>query len=418
MIDFTSSLYLGLRHPSWAIQPWSQLTTGVPAILGLPGSAHWVAGTLAELQGCDGATLARSTVHAFIDLVPMLASEGSAIFIDAGAYPIARWGVERAACRGIPARSFAHHDAAALQAAVRHRAVAGRRPVVVTNGVCPGCGDLAPLGAYLEAAQAAGGLVIIDDTQALGVLGRGPSAAAPYGWGGGGSLPHAGLRSPRVVVVASLAKGLGAPLAVVSAPGRLVRLFEAWSETRVHCSPPSVADIHAAATAVGVNAWYGDSLRRELWLLVERFRRLTAGLGLRTAESSFPVQTLPFAGRGAAALHRRLLACGIRTVLQAGGCRTGSAVSFVITAAHTPSDIDRAVGVLASCLHDADARPGRRSLRLGGRPPRCPPHLERPVGYAEFARRTLEIAGLLRDRHADGRLGRRAADVPQGHPES
>ena len=350
MIDFTSSLYLGLRHPTWAMEPWSQLTTGAPATLGVPGSAQLVAGSLADLQWCDDATLARSTVHAFIDLVPMLASKGSAIFVDAHAYPIGRWGVERAACRGIPARSFAHHDAAALLASMHHRAVAGRRPLIVTDGVCPGCGNLAPLGAYLEAAHAADGLVVIDDTQALGVLGSDPSAAAPYGRGGGGSLPHAGIRSPRMVVVASLAKGLGAPVAVISGQSRLVRLFEASSETRAHCSPPSIADIHAAAGALHANRRYGDSLRGTLWFLVERFRRLVAGTGLRTTESSFPVQTLFLAGCEASRLHRRLLACGIRTVLHAGGCRTVSAISFVLTAAHTPSDIDRAVGVLARCL--------------------------------------------------------------------
>lgn len=357
MIDFTSSLYLGFRHPSRSLAPWAQLTTGAPATLGVPRMAHWVAGELAYVQGCDDATLARSTVHAFIDLIPMIATEGSAIFIDAGAYPVGRWGVERAACRGIPARSFAHHDPAALRAAMRSRAATGRRPVVVTDGICPGCGDLAPLGAYLESAQACDGLVVVDDTQALGVLGSDPSAAAPYGWGGGGSLAHAGIRSPRVAVVASLAKSLGAPVAVVSGPSRLIRWFENSSETRVHCSPPSLADIHAAARALAMNRRFGDVLRRKLWRLVARFRRSAADAGLPVAGHALPVQTLFLASDEADRIHRCLLAHGIHAVLQAGGCRTGSALSFAITAAHTPADIDRAAGVLATCLQY------RRSLR-------------------------------------------------------
>jgi 8-amino-7-oxononanoate synthase len=348
MIDFTSSLYLGFRHPSRSLAPWAQLTTGAPATLGVPRMAHWVAGELAGLQGCDDATLARSTVHAFIDLIPMIATEGSAVLIDANTYPVGRWGAERAACRGIPARSFAHHDAAAMRAAMRSRAVAGRRPVIVTDSICPGCGGLAPLSDYLEAVQAGDGLVVIDDTQALGVLGRDPAAAAPYGWGGGGSLRHAGIRSSCVVVVASLAKGLGVPVAVVSAPSRLIRLFENSSETRAHCSPPSLADIHAAARALDMNRRFGDGLRRKLWILVARFRRSVADAGLPVAGDAFPVQTLFLAGHEASRLHRCLLAHGIHAVLQAGGCRTGSALSFVITAAHTPADIDWAAGVLAT----------------------------------------------------------------------
>ena len=348
MIGFASSLYLGFRHPYWAMEPWSQLTTGTPATLGLPGPAHVVAGGLADLVWCDRATLARSTVHAFIDLIPMLAGQGSAIFVDAGAYPIGQWGVERAVGRGVPARRFAHHDVAALRASMRDRSVAGRRPLVLTDGVCPGCGDLAPLRSYLEAAQAAGGLLVVDDTQALGVLGRDPSAAAPYGRGGGGSLPFAGLRSQHVVVVASLAKGLGAPIAVVAASRPLVRLFEDSSQTRAHCSPPSAADLHAAAAALRANRYRGDRLRRTLWLRVQRFRRLLAGTGLRTADSSFPVQAVFLAGGEAARLHRHLLGHGIRTVLQARGCRSEAAVVFVITAAHTPSDIDRTADALAA----------------------------------------------------------------------
>ena len=349
MIDFASSLYLGFRHPYWGLEPWTQLTAGTPATLGFPGPAHMVAGGLAGLVGCDEATLARSTVHAFIDLIPMLAGAGSAIFVDAGAYPIGRWGVERAVGRGVPARSFAHHDVAALRASMQDRGMAGRRPLVLTDGVCPGCGDLAPLGAYLEAAQAAGGLLVLDDTQALGVLGCDPSAAAPYGRGGGGSVPHAGLRSPRMVVVASLAKGLGAPVAVIAANGRVIRLFEDSSHTRAHCSPPSAADLHAAAAALRANRRHGDGLRRTLWRRAQRFRRLIAGTGLRTLNSSFPVQAVFLAGGEAARLHRHLLGHGIRTVLQARGCRAEAAVVFVITAAHTPWDIDRAVGVLAAC---------------------------------------------------------------------
>ncbi len=33
MLDFTSALYLGLRHGSRSLAPWDQLTLGTPAAL-------------------------------------------------------------------------------------------------------------------------------------------------------------------------------------------------------------------------------------------------------------------------------------------------------------------------------------------------------------------------------------------------
>ena len=43
-------------------------------------------------------------------------------------------------------------------------------------------------------------------------------------------------------------------------------------ETRVHCSPPSVANIRAAAHALELNRTCGDALRLRLAGLVGRFR--------------------------------------------------------------------------------------------------------------------------------------------------
>src|SRR5262245_51588111 len=115
MLDFTSALYLGMRHGSRSLEPWDQLTTGRPAALVSPPGARQVSQALAVLQGCESGTLATSTLHLFWDLFGMLAGERVAIYPDAGIYPISQWGVERAAARGAPVRKFPHHDAEALR---------------------------------------------------------------------------------------------------------------------------------------------------------------------------------------------------------------------------------------------------------------------------------------------------------------
>src|SRR5262245_16301008 len=230
------------------------MTAGVPSALAEPPISAALERDLAELTGTQRALLARSTLHAFCDLFGSLAGETSSIHIDAGAYPIARWGAERAAAKGVPVRTFAHSDPEALNRQLR--AAGGRYPLlplVVADGLCPGCGGAAPAAEYLEILRPHGGRLVLDDTQALGIVGRSPSPCAPYGRGGGGTLQQAGIADPGVLLVGSLAKGFGAPLAMVGGCRAMIARLKTEGETRVHCSPPSFADLHAAERALRLN---------------------------------------------------------------------------------------------------------------------------------------------------------------------
>ena len=370
MLDFTSSLYLGLCHPSCSLRPWSRLTTGRPAALAPPPNAREVAQVIAALQGCERGTLGTSTLHLFWDLFGILAAQRVAIYVDAGAYPIARWGVERAAGRGVPVNTFAHHDPGALQRFLRRDAWRPLRPLVVTDGFCPGCGTSAPIAAYLDQVRDFGGCLILDDTQALGVFGHSPGFDAPYGRGGGGMLPWSHIGGPDVLVVSSLAKAFAAPVAILSGNKAAVDRFESNSETRMHCSPPSIAAIRAAEHALAVNRDHGDALRLRLATLVSRFRRRTAQAGLCFSGGLFPVQTLaPLPGIDPAALHQRLLDLGIRTVLHRARNGHGARISFLIMARHGPEAIDSAVDALAFGNSFADWQPRRGSTanRVGGK---------------------------------------------------
>ena len=349
MLDFTSALYLGLQHPSRSLRSWRQFTTGAPAALVAPAEARQIAQALAGLMGCEAATLAASTLHLAWDLFGLLAQKPITIFMDKGAYPITRWGVQRASMRGAAVRVFRHHDAAALG---RELAAAprGRAPVIATDGFCPGCGRVAPLGEYLALARRQGGLLVADDTQALGILGRSPSARMPYGHGGGGALPWCGIGGPEALVFSSLAKGFGVPLAVLAGSRARVCEFEERSLTRVHCSPPSIAVLRAAEQAVLMNRREGDARRARLLERVRRFRRGLSGAGVGPGRGLFPVQTVGSAkGIPAPALHRRLAERGIRTVLHRGE-EGGPRVSFLIHAGHTPEEIDAAVSALGAAF--------------------------------------------------------------------
>src|SRR5260221_1007743 len=145
VLDFTSALYLGLQHPSASLASWDAFTLGRPAALAEPPDAETVAGELASLQGSEAATLLPSTLHLFWDLFRVLDGGQVGILCDAGLYPIARWGAERALGLGMPVRTFAHHDVGALAQAIDRMARAKLRPIVVTDGYCPGSGAPAPI---------------------------------------------------------------------------------------------------------------------------------------------------------------------------------------------------------------------------------------------------------------------------------
>jgi 8-amino-7-oxononanoate synthase len=353
-VDFTSALYLGMEHPSRGLPGWDQLTLGKPAALeSTPGGAQTEEG-LARLIGCERASMASSTLHLFWDLFTVLARRDVNIFLDEDSYPILRWGVERAACSGTTVRGFRKHDPNALWSEIK--SAEPKPAIVVADGFCPGCGRAAPLAEYLECAERRDGVVVIDDTQALGIYGQ-AFAGRPYGTGGGGSMRYASLNSGRIIVGASLAKAFGAPAAVLAGTTSTISNFERWSATRVHCSPTSLAAIAAVDSALRINAECGDELRLRLARLVARLRHGLRQLGLIAVPGLFPVQPLRLPEFvDAATLHHALQSRGVMTVLHSPGKGKEGRISFVVNIRHAFNQIDRALACLTELMTAANSR--------------------------------------------------------------
>ena len=130
----------------------------------------------------------------------------------------------------------------------------------------------------------------------------------------------------------------------------LIRRFEEQSDTRVHCSPPSLAALHAAEHALAFNRTHGDRLRRYLVQLVRRFRTRLQALGL--AAEGGPVSGADVEGgrhRGGD-LRARLLHLGIRTIVIRRCRDLGARVAFLISALHRSSDIDMAVEAIGRAM--------------------------------------------------------------------
>ena len=357
MLDFTSALYLGPRvlpPPAGLL-----LSTGRPAALGEDDRARRVAREVARRQGLAAGLLAPSTLHLFWDVFRLVPDSG-VVLLDQRLYPVGQWGSLRAHLRGLPVMSFRADDLVGLARLLHTYQQQGRTPWLVTDGWHPGRGP-APLARYCALlAPHPGAVLLLDDTQAFGVLGAGPGPRNLLGQGGGGSLPWAGLDTksvaPEVLLITSLAKGLGVPVAVLAGrTGRLAQ-FRRRSETRVHTSPVSAWHAWAAEAALHHDARHGEAARRRLGLRIAQFRGELGRAGLRPRGGPFPVQKLVLARTTAAlGLHQQLRQAGLETLLLAGETRPGvPEVAFCLRADHSAADIGRATAALAALARRTD----------------------------------------------------------------
>ena len=340
--DFTSALFLGARHPADALPYWPRLTTGRPAALAELGSARQVARCIARQQGAADALLARSSLHALIDVVLSLASKGGAVVIDEHAYPISGWAATVGALSGVPTLRYRHHEPAHA-AAVLERCGAGRS-MVLTDGWCPGCLRPAPLIDLAGVAATHRAVLVVDDSLAAGILGARPTPDEPLGSGGMGTPGWLGIQTGRLVWVASGAKAWGAPVTAIAGPAEIVARIREAGPTRMHASAPSAADV--AALRAAVLDPRSAARRHRLSRHITRVREHVRAGGLRPVGLPFPL-LLVDDGADGAALHAGLSRLGVRTVRVYRRCAGRSSVGILLRADHREDEIDLLIEALA-----------------------------------------------------------------------
>lgn len=366
MIDFASTLYLGMQHPSSETGGYDALTTGTPASLAVSPLSGEVAAQAAALQGCEAGMVAPSTLHLSIDLFDRL-GRSHAIIADEALYPVMRWGLERIRGLGVPVAWFRHGDPADLARQMRQLPRA-RPPAVIVDATGIE-GSPTPIGRYLAIVQRHRGLLAIDQSQTLGLLGARPCASHPWGRGGGGVLRYADITSAApVLLLASWAKAFGAPLATLCGPAALVSEIARAGPTQSHCSTASQSALLAAMSALAINQRDGERLRAAL---SRRVARLDDGLrwlarhrlpDLQILRRFHPLQQIRLdCAERTLGLHAALRARGFRTALlrQYG---PHYALALVVRANHRTADIDAltaAMDALAPGLPQRRGHPAR-----------------------------------------------------------
>ena len=339
MLDFTDAAYLGLRCNSADLPPWLRVTEARPAALHEPLLAAALGRNVARLQGQEDGVIGTSSLLLSLDVLgPALTRGAWHMLIDAGCYPTLAWAASQG---GVP-EAIGHHDPVALKHSLA-RLRPGVRPLLAVDGFCPGCGRMAPLGIYATLLQRNGGQLLVDDTQALGLLGP----------AGAGSLATQDLPRLRPLCVASMAKSFGVPIAVLSGPRHLIEAFRQRSATRVHCSQPAWALVLAGVRAMVVNRRQGGTLRQRLHSRIAAFRHSCAVLNVPLLPGAFPVQTVATPdtdGMDAADLVTALLRRGVRAFASRGWHDRRSRLRLIVTGAHSESNVQTAAAALSAVL--------------------------------------------------------------------
>jgi 8-amino-7-oxononanoate synthase len=336
MLDFTSAAYLGLRHGSEQLTSWSDIAAGRPAALCEPRLLVWVGRQVAELQGEEDGIAGPSSLVLAIDALGPALRGAWRVLVDGACYPVLQWAALQ---RGVKPIVVAHHRPAALADALATIA-SNVRPVLAVDGFCVGCGRVAPLGVYAAMLAQRGGRLLVDDTQALGIIG-------PNGAG----TPARDTPPGTVLRLTSLAKAFNAPLAVLSGSRRDIDAFRECSATRVHCGPPSIPVALAALRALTLNASVGGRLRAALRARVLLFRRACAALSVPLGPGLFPVQTIACHDAPVSKLVDALAARAMQVFASCGPHdQAGPRLRLIVTAAHAPTDVLKAAALLASVL--------------------------------------------------------------------
>jgi 8-amino-7-oxononanoate synthase len=241
---------------------------------------HALEEALAAFVGLPRALLFSTGYMANLGVVSALIARGDTVFADR----LNHASLNDAAllARG-ELRRYAHLDLAALEAQLA--ASRARRKLIATDAVFSMDGDQADLSGLLQLCERYDAWLLLDDAHGFGVLGP----------GGRGTLAHSGLKSPRVIYMATLGKAAGVFGAFVAGAPELIETLAQRARTYVYttATPPLLAHVLARSLQlIEREDWRRERLRELVTTLREEFKPRR----WRLAPSSTPIQPLVIGG--------------------------------------------------------------------------------------------------------------------------
>jgi 8-amino-7-oxononanoate synthase len=257
------------------------------------------------------------------------------IFIDSSAH-FSLW--DAAYATNLPITPFHHLRPQSLAEHLRSELRPQERPLVLSDGVFPVSGEIAPLPEYLALVKPLQGLVYLDDAHAVGVLGK----------NGHGTPEYYNIVDENCCTSATLAKALGGFGGVIWGATDWVENLDRASRICAGASPPPLVVAAASACALAV-ARTSPELREYLWGNVAQARNGLRSLGWEMADTPVPILCLE-GSQGVSLEHikRGLFeqAIAVELVHSYTSTPAGGALRIAIFATHTRTQIDRLVNAI------------------------------------------------------------------------
>ena len=203
-------------------------------------------------------------------------------------------------------------------------------------------GDIAPLTEYLALCEKYDAYLYIDDAHGFGVLGE----------QGKGSLSHFNLKSPRIIMMATLGKAAGVAGAFVAGQQVMIDYLIQKANSYVYSTPapPALSATLSASVKLIEN---GDDLRTHLRLLIATFKANLTLKKWQLLPSDTAIQPLVVGSNHAAlALSEHLQGLGILVpAIRPPTVPLNTArLRISLSAAHCVEDVMR----LANAINDAE----------------------------------------------------------------
>lgn len=281
-------------------------------------------------------------------LLQGLRGEYEHIFVDEAAHSSV-WSGARST--GVPVTSFRHRAADDLASQCRASLQPGQRPLVISDGVFPISGEIAPVPAYLAVLSAYDSAILcLDDAHASGVLGAQGRGVAEF-W-----ADQVGLASGAAIYTShTLSKALAGFGGIVGGDTAQIARLKHGASAFVAASPPPLPA--AAASAAALDLVHGQpELRARLHANVARARRELRRLGWPLDDSPVPILCLAARpGVDLARVQAELFARDICVahVTSYSSTPPGGALRIAIFASHTVEQIERLAAEMEKLVEKA-----------------------------------------------------------------
>jgi len=347
VISLSSNDYLGLsHHPRMkraaieAVEAFGAGSGAVRTIAGTMTLHEALEAELAEFKGSEAVLTFQSGFTANTGVIPVVTGETDLIVSDELNHASIIDGMRLSKA---PRKVFPHANAAALREVLREAVEKGRDGtgapyrliLVVTDGVFSMDGDIAPLPAIVEAAEAYGAAVMVDDAHASGVLGR----------SGRGSVDHFDLHGRVAIQVGTLSKAVGVLGGYVAGSQALRDILIQRARPFLFSTshPPAVAAACREAIRIMVEE---PELIDRLWSNTRRFKAELGRLGFDTGRSETPITPIILGdSETTIRFSDRLFEEGVfgTSVVFPTVALDRARIRTIVTAAHTDDLLDRAL---------------------------------------------------------------------------